>query len=269
MKQEIYYDKLYESNKYGKFKILEELNNDKNYIRYFKCQFIQTGTVFIADLSAINKGYVRDPYFPIYYGVACVGNVKNASSHILHNIWRLMIARCYDQNNKRYKDYGGIGVRVDSRWHCFEYFIYDCQFLYNYSKFVQEPYNYNLDKDYLQLNIPKEYRIYSKDTCLFLNKWDNINLRTIENKNKCSSKYYGVSKKTDSTYRAEYYMNGNNIIIGVFNNEIAAANAYNAYSLKYDRGELVKLINDVPYMSYEEAMNYMVSSERKLILNVN
>lgn len=59
-------------------------------------------------------------------------------------------------------------------------------------------------------------------------------------------------------------MFGRSIIIGRFDSEIAAANAFNSYSLRYDRGELIKLINDVPYMTPEEVKSHM-TKEKNLI----
>ena len=43
-----------------------------------------------------------------------------------HNSWRGMKERCYNSNNKRFKDYGGRGISVSSQWKdSFEQFIFD------------------------------------------------------------------------------------------------------------------------------------------------
>jgi hypothetical protein len=36
--------------------------------------------------------------------------------HPLYNTWRQMKQRCYNSNLKRYKDYGGRGIKVCDRW---------------------------------------------------------------------------------------------------------------------------------------------------------
>lgn len=45
--------------------------------------------------------------------------------HPLYGIWIHLHSRCYNKNNKRYKDYGGRGIKVCKRWHVFETFYSD------------------------------------------------------------------------------------------------------------------------------------------------
>ncbi len=42
-----------------------------------------------------------------------------------HDIWRSMIQRCTNKNNKRYKDWGGRGISVCPRWMVFQNFYDD------------------------------------------------------------------------------------------------------------------------------------------------
>jgi hypothetical protein len=42
-----------------------------------------------------------------------------------YQIWSAMIQRCLNPNNKRYKDYGGRGIKVCDRWLEFENFYED------------------------------------------------------------------------------------------------------------------------------------------------
>lgn len=268
---EIDYNKIYKSHRYGNYIILKEvepiIGSDGYPDRQVKIKFLQTGTECITYLSSAISEQVRDPYFPIYFNVGYIGTVKNPTFHILHDTWYRMLSRCYNHKDNHYMSYGSIGVSVDQRWHNFENFIYDCQFLYNYDKFISTKGIYQLDKDYLQQNVPKNKRVYSKDTCIFLNRWDNINLRTIENKETHKSKYYGVWKNNSSSYKVDFYTNGKLICRATLDNEIAAANMYNTYAEKYDASELVPLRNDVPYMSPEEVMTH-IKSDRDLIKNV-
>jgi hypothetical protein len=46
--------------------------------------------------------------------------------HYLYHVWLNMKARCYNPNNKYYKDYGGRGITVCDRWrNSFENFLED------------------------------------------------------------------------------------------------------------------------------------------------
>lgn len=45
-----------------------------------------------------------------------------AHSH-LHYIWAGMKQRCYNPNNKAYKNYGGRGIRICEEWHEFKNFL--------------------------------------------------------------------------------------------------------------------------------------------------
>lgn len=47
------------------------------------------------------------------------------SDTTIHNTWMGMLARCENQNNKAYSNYGGRGIRVCDRWHDFEKFYSD------------------------------------------------------------------------------------------------------------------------------------------------
>ena len=232
-------------------------------------------------IQFLNTGYIKD----VLCDNALRGNVKDDTikplrTHIkddnyeiflkrkLRCIWHSMMWRCYNKSHKEYYAYGAIGVSVSEEWHDFETFYNDCKSLLQYDKFYNDPYNYQLDKDYLQLHIPKCNRIYSKETCVFLSNRDNTNLRAIENKmnNTLTSEYYGVTKMKN-VYVMGITINSQKIQIR-FNNEIAAANAYNYWFEREHLYELVRLHNDVPYMSVQEFMSY-ARSPLEMIKSIN
>ena len=126
--------------------------------------------------------------------------------------------------------------------------------------------DYQLDKDYLQMNIPKEQRVYSKDTCVLMNPRDNANLKLIDNSDSKVNNYFGVYKASNRYYPTIMH-NGIVYKLGIYDNEIAAANAYNYYYTKLNSNDNISIntINDVPYMSYEEFSKY---DKRKLICPV-
>lgn len=58
------------------------------------------------------RGVAVDGYWPV-------------GTHPLYNTWTGMLARCYNERNPNYKNYGARGIRVDDAWHAFETFARD------------------------------------------------------------------------------------------------------------------------------------------------
>lgn len=252
---------------YGDYKIIKDLGIIDNR-RIVRIKFLTTG--FEKDVrydNAINEKGIRDPYYPKIYGVACSGNVTNIRTinKRAYDRWIKMIGRCYNQNDKDYKNYGAIGVTVDPRWHCFENYLNDLPNL----PIIGTPnpdfdlLDYQVDKDYLQMNIPKNQRIYSKDTCVLVNPRDNANLKLIDNSKNKVNNYFGVYRSYNRYYPTIMH-DGIVYKLGVYTNEIAAANAYNYYYNSFNHHNYsVNTINDVPYMPYEEFSKYNIG-KRKL-----
>jgi len=53
------------------------------------------------------------------------GYARRGKIHPLHRVWRAMLQRCENPNDKRFASYGGRGVKVCDRWHDFELFLED------------------------------------------------------------------------------------------------------------------------------------------------
>jgi hypothetical protein len=53
------------------------------------------------------------------------GHARRQNKSTEYITWRGMMQRCYDPNQKQYKDYGGRGICVCERWHSFENFLTD------------------------------------------------------------------------------------------------------------------------------------------------
>jgi hypothetical protein len=53
------------------------------------------------------------------------GQSKVGFTTSIYTCWQHMIQRCYNPNNKGYKNYGGRGIKVCERWHKFENFFAD------------------------------------------------------------------------------------------------------------------------------------------------
>ena len=160
-KVELDYNKIYHSNNYGPFKIIND-EGRVNGRRRVKIKFINTGYETEVILSNIYKGNAKDNSIKPIRDISCFPLDRKEKFIInkLHVIWTSMLYRCEDPNHKEFYAYGGIGVYIDPSWKNFDTFLNDCRLLYQYDKFYNDPYNYQLDKDYLQLNRPKNMRIY-------------------------------------------------------------------------------------------------------------
>ena len=82
-----------------------------------------------------------------------------------------MIRRCYEQTHMYYYLYGGNGVTVCKRWHCFENFVADLPYIDGYDDEMFHNKELHLDKDLKQKGVG--FKVYSLETCTFLPK--NIN----------------------------------------------------------------------------------------------
>ena len=118
----------------------------------------------------IRSKEVKNPFYPIVYGVGFMGNgdykaVINKKRTKEYEAWTGMLARCYSEEYKKscptYKD-----CTVDPRWHNFQNFCEDIQHLEGYAewKASKKSREYALDKD----TLIEGNKTYSKDTCKFL-----------------------------------------------------------------------------------------------------
>lgn len=253
--------RIYESRNFGKFKVIAKCgfwpeNADIKDDRYV-VRFLDTGCTLVSSYESIRKGAVRDYMKPVVAGVGYVGSMITISDPCVNEFykpWNDMINRCYNTLDRDYQYYGALGVTVDPRWFNFTYFMMDVIFLPNIEKRTMFPTIYQLDKDYLQWNIPKGQRVYSRDTCIWISSYDNHTMMGFEKEN--SSGYFGVSYK-DNSWQTRI----NNITYGRFTIPEAAANLFN-----YIRPKLMHYFNDimfynnVPVIQYEELHKYCVGS---------
>lgn len=256
-------NKIYHSDNYGPYIVIETYKS----ATYKKgpsvlIEFICTKNRVITDVSKALNGEVRDPKLcnkiPIDTILLSEEDRYKRLDRLAKEMWRSMIRRCYDPNTDNFQSYGGIGISICDRWMNRDLFLKDIANIFQYNKWYRFPTIYQLDKDYLQLNIQKDKRIYSPETCVFLHASDNKNLRVIEFKrdNQCISKYYGVTKETANTYSASLSLGKGSMYLRAFSSEIAAANAFNYWQLYLHRYDIIPLLNEVPYMPPSEFIKY-------------
>lgn len=272
-------NKEYVSNNYGIYIILDFIFHSE-----YKCnktlaliKFKITGYTCEVPLISARNGMVRDKMLPHTIPIDLLCLPENDRSNrllcIIKPVWKSMIKRCNDINAINHSRYGAKGISVSDEWKNFDIFYNDLPKLFQYEKWSRFPTLYNLDKDYLAYknNIPKKYRIYSKETCIFLHYMDNTNLRSIEyrqsNKfNTLASKYFGVDCREVNgikMYRPRLYIGNKEKYFGWFYDEGVAAAVYNYHYLNYHkmfpRFELIPLLNDVPYIDPQHFIKYNIN----------
>lgn len=90
-----------------------------------------------------------------------------------YSVWHDMKRRCFDKNRKRYKDYGGRGIKVSESWMKFSNFIKDMGFRPS-KKHSLERINNNKD--------------YSKDNC----KWATTKEQSLNTRSNVYLEYNGI-----------------------------------------------------------------------------
>lgn len=214
---------VYSSNKYGDYKIIEKID----YSHYI-IQFVNTGYTRTISYSSINEGSVRDPYYPIYYNVAYLGEIDIKEYKKELNVWRFMIERCYNPKHDNYKTYGAIGVRVCDEWLCFANFVNDIVKIKGYDEDKFKNGEIVLDKD-IDFDSYKP-KMYCLKNCRFVKQSDNFQEMLTRKKQSTSSRYIGVTKLKNGKWQASISYKSKNVYIGRFNTE---EDAHEAYKIKH------------------------------------
>jgi len=209
-------------------------------------------------MKEIRTGAVKDPYYPLIYSVA--NNYRRE-----YQTWKDMLRRCYDVTNRAYRWYGAKGTYVCDRWLCFEFFLYDFIRLPNYELWLNNKGKYQLDKDIIpyQLGI-MDNKCYCPEYCCLATRANNMAQQSLDHADRQTSKYLGVCMVHNSTsYQASIIKDNIEYKCGVYSNEIAAANARNRMAMKLYGNDII--LNDVPYMNFQNFMQYSTSKDKNKI----
>lgn len=175
-------NKIFHSNNSGDFVIIDEAGYPEDDLEHrhklVKIKFLDTGSETIARYEECIKGFVLDPL----YNTPNQARIINGQSQMvnidsyLYQTWKGIMARCYNKNNPSYKRYGAAGVTVSEPWKNFEIFKYDATHIPGWFYKYNNPMDFQIDKDLLQINTDKSNKIYSRNTCIWLDKERNIKL---------------------------------------------------------------------------------------------
>lgn len=169
---------IYDTNA-GKCIIVKYDGRNKYNAYKFIIYFFDTKTFQSSLFGHIVRGDIKNYMKPAVCGVGYLGteypDIYYADKKLcqkLRSIWKDILRRCYSPDYPRYYDYGGCGIKTSTDWHCFSTFYNDVT---SYDSFDREKLlsgELSIDKDKIQSNIDKSHRIYSKETCCFLNRVD-------------------------------------------------------------------------------------------------
>jgi hypothetical protein len=266
-------NKIYYSDNYGPYKIINIDNNARK--KKITIVFLNTGNTITTYVKDAFNGSVYDPSanYKTPIDTLILNDVDRLERllRIAYSMWYHMNKRCFNNNANNYKYYGKLGIKICDRWMNFNNFWEDLPSLFQYEKWYRYPSMYQLDKDYLQLNIAKENRVYSPETCVLLHYLDNANIAKIESSKFRKANYFGITKETDNTFSSHLIINGFNLYLGTFDDEIVAANVYNYWYKYYHNYDIIPLLNNVPFIPNTEfikhnrrpkSMCFIVQNER-------
>ena len=257
-------DKIFHSNNYGDFKIIENLGftEDKKH-RVLRIKFLNTGTEAIVKYDDIVNGEVKDPtYNTKYHARQIIGPIQMQNiEKQLNIIWRGMMSRCYNNNSPNYKSYGAKGVTVAPEWHDFNIFERDVINIPGWVNKFNDPVNYNLDKDLLQYFLPHSMRVYSKDTCIWLNRM--INQRLMINGANVVNVFYNSIYQVDNLYYVKT-LTSELLNYGPFDSLDAAINMLNYCYSSIGLYQLVIPINNI--MTQEQVFQH--TNDRRIAIKI-
>ena len=257
-------DKIFHSNNYGDFKIIENLGftKDKKH-RVLRIKFLNTGAEAIVKYDDIVNGEVKDPtYNTKYHARQIIGPIQMQNiERQLNIIWRGMMSRCYNNNSPNYKSYGAKGVTVAPEWHDFNIFERDVINIPGWVNKFNDPVNYNLDKDLLQYFLPHSMRVYSKDTCIWLNRM--INQRLMINGANVVNVFYNSIYQVDNLYYVKT-LTSELLNYGPFDSLDAAINMLNYCYSSIGLYQLLIPINNV--MTQEQVFQH--TNDRRIAIKI-
>ncbi|OAG82484.1 hypothetical protein AWE49_20550 [Bacillus licheniformis] len=169
------------NNRGQEFVVVEKVITGKGKANRYKIRFDNTGYETTAEKVQIKRGTVKDRFERSVFGVGFLGNTKMVDNKIAYIVWSGMLERCYDPTCDSYSDYGGAGVTVCDRWHCFETFLKDLSGIEGYDELKFKERVIYLDKDIKQKGTPKNKMKYSPETCCFVTNAINSAHRNLTN----------------------------------------------------------------------------------------
>ena len=188
-----------------------EASKTKYRFGMYKCE---CGTILKARTSAVTSGNTTNCGCVRKRKLIKASTIHGLRKHRLYQTWAGMLQRCTNPKDPNYKNYGGRGITVCTRWLDIENFIEDMDVSYDSAC--------SLDRK----DVNKEY---SPDNCRWATPTTQArNIRTTRVNN--TTGYKGVwFRKTSGKYSTSIRVNSKTIHLGSHITALEAAKAYNTY----------------------------------------
>lgn len=184
-------------------KILKDLGIEKK-IGY------TTHTVLI-ECDKCNKIFERNLNVITAYGTttckSCSSKTHGLSNIDLYGVWQGIKQRCYNKKDKKYRIYGAKGVIICDEWKDNPKAFIDWSLKNGYSK------GKTIDKDILCEKNNISPKIYSPDTCL----WVNYSVQNANIKRKNKTNNTGITKTPSGKFEVRISFNNKMLYRQLFN----------------------------------------------------
>ncbi len=241
-----YVGKILPSNNYGDFVILEY-----NALNDVKIKFLETGFVDTVFIAQVHSGRVRDYMKPLILGKGIVGTklTTEGYKHKAYKNWVRILKRCYDENQV-HKRPTYLGCTVS------EFFLTYTNFRawYVKQKNWDNP-DFVLDKDLLS---PKDNKVYSEDTCVFIPKEINSLLTTTKASRGDLPLGVCKPKKEGGKFRVCICKENKDYQLGYYEDAVEAFLVYKKAREDYLKEKANQWRDQLDIRAYNALMNYQV-----------
>lgn len=161
------------TDRFGNEYVVEGIDHRDNCsCAHYKVRFLKSGyeiTALVSQIVGKSNSCVFDRLSPSVHGVGILGFAHARDNQKLYEVWRSMIARCYNSKNPSYKSYGQKGITVCERWKRFDYFLEDVISLPGFDNEKIQNGEFTIDKDIIN----RSQLSYSPETCCFVSRAEN------------------------------------------------------------------------------------------------
>lgn len=243
---------VYQTNKAGRCTVVAYKNAHVVTVQF------EDGTQVQTAMHAVRSGAVRNPNAAGVFGEGIRGTdlVESALDKRIERIWRTMLSRCYDENNKAkgnlptYK--GCIASENFKRFSFFKDW---------YKSQVGAESNFQIDKDLLA----GDQKQYHEDTCLLVPREINAFLTTVKKKD--SNDPVGVREIYKGRHRVLMTIGGVTQHKGVFDSAEEAFSVYKQLKEAYARVLADKWKGCVDERVYRCMMTYSINPDGTFDVN--